>query len=85
MLDPYRSGMLAIHSTLLTYILRSELSPNPNHNHTLSLSLSHSITPIKQEPYSSDNIFLYLSNSIDFLTLLPLLIVFLKQTGIMLQ
>lgn len=74
---PTRSGMLAINNVMLNYIIRNELGSN-------AYNTDVGIAPMTQEAYVTDNLYTYLGNSIDFMILLPLLIVYLRQTGAML-
>ena len=51
---------------------------------TLNQTLVGSIAPIYQEDYVDDPLYDFVGDSIEFLTLLPLLFVYLRQTSIML-
>lgn len=48
-------------------------------------SLKHSIAPIYQEDYVLDNIYTNLSGTIGIISLLPLLLIYLRQTSVMLS
>ena len=72
------SGMLTVNNLIHNEIFRIETNDN-------SSTLRMSIAPMKQEAYYSDPIYTYLGNSMDMLTLLPLLIIYLRQTSTMLS
>lgn len=75
---PFSSGMLTVNNLLINEIFRMETNDNTS-------SILQTIAPMRQEAYHSDPIYTYLGNSMDMLCLLPLLIIYLRQTSTMLS
>lgn len=76
--NPFASGLLTVNNLILNEIFRLETNDN-------SSSILETIAPMRQEAYYSDPIYTYLGNSMDMLCLLPLLIIYLRQTSTMLS
>lgn len=74
----FSSGAIGITTLVNNLILQAETGSN-------TTMLKNKVGVIYQEPYVFDSLFLYLGNSFEFINLLPLLILFLRQTSFMLE
>jgi len=71
-------GMIGANTLVNSAILQSATA-------NLNLYLQNNIAPVYQEAYVSDKLYESAAGTIDFLVLLPLLLIYLRQTSTMLN
>ncbi len=70
-------GMIGANTLVNTAILQLQTANNNNY-------LQNNVAPVYQEDFTLDNIFINLGSNIGTIILLPLLIIYLRQTSSML-